>query len=43
MVEGGVVGKIWLALAVLGLEVSLWVWLVGGHVLQWAAGGLAAR
>ena len=43
MLGRGVVGKIWLALVVLELEVSLLVWLVGGHVLQWVAGGLAGR
>jgi hypothetical protein len=35
--------KIWLALMVLSVEIAVLVWLVGGHALQWFAGGLAGR
>ena len=35
--------KIWLGVVVLAVELTVLVWLVGGHALQWFAGGLAGR
>lgn len=35
--------KIWLALAVLGAEAVLLVWLLADHALAWFAGALGGR
>jgi hypothetical protein len=35
--------KIWLGLAVLAAEAVALAWLIGGHVLQWFAGGMVGR